>query len=208
MQRITTLVLSLAMVTLTLPATASATDVREENREFVLERGDYDPHRIVDVHRTDGVEQMPAHEALELVLDQAGDQSLAQMVASAEHTNGPLVQLGEIFLYGEGNVNCGETYRIADRPESFQLSPQGAWPDQGPVQSVRNVSSNVWWAWGMTFKDIHQGWGGPLSYNGAIARLCLPNFYGDGFGIIFPLIDGALARGNIPPPGFFEPLPT
>jgi hypothetical protein len=199
MRRIAVLALGLAMLTMTVPVTAE-TSTRASNRAFVLDHvEDYDPDEIVEVHLDHGIEEMRAEEALELVLDRAGDRDLAAMADGAQHTNGPLVQTGEVLLYGLGDVRCGDSERHADRPPQFSLSPQGAWLDQGPVQSVTNVSANVWWAWGMTFKDVHQGFGGPLSYSGAIARLCIPNFYGDGLGILFPLIDGTAVRGNVPP---------
>lgn len=208
MMRLGVLALGLALVTVALPATVTASEddqtIREQNRQWILEKNpDYDPEAVVELHTGEGVEEVTAREALERALDRAGETSLPSLV-SAEGGGGGGTVTGDVWLIGWGNVDCGELSRLVPQDQFWYGSGPQMWVYEGYVGYASHASADTWHAISWTWKtDIHGA--GAIHYGGLSDFLC---FDGPAFALLFPFIDG-YASDEVPHPPVLvdKPLP-
>lgn len=192
MRRIVAIVVGVALVSMTAPATtATGQSIRDQNREWILDQvEDYRPDAIVEVHSDGTVEQMPARKALEVTLDRAGDRKLATLAAGASHGTSDLV--GDIWLIGFGFEDCS-WHPIAPQPVSAPVLSQ-LWIYSGEI-GYGHAAASSWTATGWTMKETVTG-SGDVYFGGVADFFCVEGGF---FGILFPFVDGYVTQRPVPP---------
>jgi hypothetical protein len=195
MKKIAATVLAVAMFAMTAPmVSAGDTDVREQNREFIMDEigDDYDPDAMVTLHYNGVTEEITQKEAVELTLDRAGDTNLETLADSAAHGEAELA--GDIWLIGLGNVDCGTTTTVAPNPAGGVYPVAQFWLYNGEVGYNQGSSADLWLATSWTMKDYAAGSGG-INYGGVSDFFCIEGGF---FGILFPYIDGYTTTETLP----------
>jgi hypothetical protein len=199
MRRLAAAVLGFALVATVAPTVAAAEDVRESNRAFILENSEvFRPDATVEVHQGDSVEEMTAREALDLVLDRAGDRDLARLATSATH--GSTDVAGDVWILGLGNVDCGTTTTYAPQPVFGMPVQEQFYVYDGFVGYNVGSSAEDWWADAWTLKETVQG-SGTVNYGGLSNFFCVEDTVEPiGWdGALFPFIDGYATEEPVPP---------
>lgn len=195
MKKLVALAVSIAMLAMAVPATADdGQTVREQNREFLLEENpNYNPNEIVTVHHNGISEEMTAEDALEITLDRADDRLLENIVADEAHGTAELV--GDIWLIGFGNVDCGTVTTYAEQSEFLGAHAQ-FWLYSGDVGHANGASADFWSANSWTMKDAAAG-SGVINYGGVSDFFCIEGGF---FDLLFPFIDGYTTTQTTVPP--------
>jgi len=185
MKKIAAIAVSIAMVAMAAPATATTTDdYREENRAFLMEKlGDeYDPNAIVEVTVNGHTEKMEASEAVELWLDQTERVNVADIANSDGHGT---PTAGDIWLVNL--FSCIEPDTQEDTPvPALQPDPQLYVYEGGLIQGeAPSGTSFLAWTEGKSVGDASG-----LTYAGQGSTLCI-NFFFLEIGLAF--YDGVLA---------------
>jgi hypothetical protein len=198
--RLGTVLLTVAMVAVAAPGLgAQGTSVREDNRAFLLEQN---PGAAMDdtveVHHGDTVETTTVRQGLEMALDRAGDANLRALAqpAAAHETIDTVV--GDVWLMGFGEVECGTTTTVAGNPAPEGPLVPGLWLYDGELGYNAGSAAEDWIALSWTTTVTVDG-SGPVHYGGNSDFFCIEG----SMGILFPYIDGyatANDAGDLPHP--------
>lgn len=184
MKKIAVLALSLAMLAVAVPATADdGQTVREQNREFILEKigDDWDPDADIDV-RIDGVWQtMNAEDALEMALDGHERVNLEEAAQASSHGGNP--SAGDIWIDNFGQ--CFEHDVQQDTPVPFVPVHLQLWIYDGGIMQGTAPDGSIYIGW--TDKSLGDASG--ATYLGQGFDTCFV-FFGFTWGTVY--MDGVL----------------
>lgn len=194
MRRYAVVLVAVGLVTMAAPAASTADDVREDNREFILDHwGDYDADRAIEVQVDGETQVMTEEQALEHALDLAEDRDL-ELIASTAQPAGHDTRdwVGDLLHLALGGANCGTQSVITEQGSDVgeDLDPQFQLHEGPVVYTTGATADRLNLIHSDTMKEGHTV--DEVDWTGKARSFCIPGF------LALDLIDGLATNEDLP----------